>query len=91
MGHLVTKYAARREMLAYCYAVGGARVDGVEYQIEHDFEGDIRGKPVWAPWDAEDTLFGEWVVLGPFCGLAVFFLGGGGLICGCDRSNLGRN
>ena len=74
VGHLVTNYAARREMLAYCYAVGGARVDGVEYQIEHDFEGDIRGKPDWAPWAAEDTLFGEWVVL---CwGPAVFFWGG---------------
>jgi hypothetical protein len=46
-------------MLAYCYAVGGARVDGVDHQIKQYFERDIGGKPAWARWGATDTLFRE--------------------------------
>jgi hypothetical protein len=59
VGHLVTKYAVHHGMVAYCYAVGGARVDGVEHQIKNYFEHDIGQKPEWARWDAADTLFGK--------------------------------
>jgi hypothetical protein len=50
-------------MLAYCYAVGGAMVDGVSRQIRDTFPLEV-GKTLkseWAPqdWDPTDTLFGE--------------------------------
>jgi hypothetical protein len=58
VGHLVTKYAGHREMVAYCYAVGGAMVDGVKMQIEKRFLPEVGKKPYWARWKATDTLFG---------------------------------
>jgi hypothetical protein len=59
VGHLVTKYAGHHEMVAYCYAVGGAGVDDVEHQVKNYFERDIGQKPEWARWDVTDTLFGK--------------------------------
>lgn len=59
VGHLVTEYAQHKEMLVYCYAVGGARVDGVKAQIKQRFLPEVGLKPEWARWSADDTLFGE--------------------------------
>jgi len=63
VGHLVTKYAPRRDMLAYCYAIGGARVGGVNTQIRDTFplQVGLVLKSDWAPshWYPTDTLFGK--------------------------------
>jgi hypothetical protein len=59
VGHLVSTHAPYGGMLAYCYARGGARVDGVDYQIQEYFERHIAQKPEWARWDAMDTLFSK--------------------------------
>ena len=58
VGHLVTKH---HKMLAYCYAAGGATVDGVSRQIRDTFPLEVGKnlKSEWAPqhWDPTDTLF----------------------------------
>jgi hypothetical protein len=63
VGHLVTKHALHGEIMAYCYAVGGATVDGVNRQIRDTFplEFGKNLKSEWAPldWNPTDTLFGE--------------------------------
>jgi len=48
-------------MLACCYAVGGARVNGLDHQIKNYFELDIGQKPECAPWNAADILLITWV------------------------------
>jgi len=65
VGHLVTKYAPRGEMLAYCYAVGGAMVDGVNNQIRNVFPlevgKDLKSERAPRDWDPTNTLFVTWV------------------------------
>jgi hypothetical protein len=63
VGHLVTKHALHGSIMAYCYALGGATVDGVNRQIRDTFPLDVGKnlKSEWAPpdWNPTDTLFGE--------------------------------
>ncbi len=75
MGHLITKYCPHAKfnpteeeqsdeyrqhaLLVYNYARGGDTVDGVEQQIRHFFLQGVGKKPEWAPWDSDNTLFGE--------------------------------
>ena len=62
VGHLITKYAPHGEMLAHCYAMGGAMVGSVIAQIRDVFPLQVGGKleSDWAPreWDSTNTLFG---------------------------------
>jgi hypothetical protein len=59
VGHFVTEYSPNPELLVYDYAVGGATVLDVQRQILNQFLKHVGPKPEWAPWTAEDTLFGE--------------------------------
>jgi hypothetical protein len=44
--------------MAYNYAVGGSTVATLKYQMEKVFLRDAGPKPEWAPWTAENSLFG---------------------------------
>ncbi len=59
VGHLITNYPPANQLLVYDYAKGGSRVYQVKNQIQIMFNRQIGQKPPWAPWTAEDTLFGE--------------------------------
>lgn len=50
------------QLLVYDYAVGGETVDEVARQVKDVFmgTGGEADKPEWAPWTAEDSLFGAW-------------------------------
>jgi hypothetical protein len=58
VGHLITKYSQNPSLLVYDYAVGGDKVDGIKHQVRYHFMGSLANKPDWAPWTAENTLFG---------------------------------
>lgn len=59
VGHVVNMISdERRDLLVYDYAVGGDRVENLEYQVGRGFQ-TIRDRPEWAPWTAADSLFGE--------------------------------
>ncbi|TFK81887.1 carbohydrate esterase family 16 protein [Polyporus arcularius HHB13444] len=65
VGHLVRQVNAHREntssILAYDYAIGGERADGVRRQVRQQFLPSLAPKPDWAPWRSNDTLFLTWV------------------------------
>ena len=59
VGYLITEYSPGTRLLVYDYAVGGDNVDGVRKQVQVNFLPRVGEKPSWAPWSAEDTLFGK--------------------------------
>ena len=66
VGYLITEYSPGTRLLVYDYAVGGDNVDGVRKQVQVNFLPRVGEKPSWAPWSAEDTLFGKlWFMLRP--------------------------
>ncbi|KDQ60994.1 carbohydrate esterase family 16 protein [Jaapia argillacea MUCL 33604] len=60
VGHLVTNYT-HSPLLAFCYAVGGDTIAGVQKQIVKKFLPVVGKKPQWAEWKSEDTLFITWI------------------------------
>jgi hypothetical protein len=58
VGHLIRNYSPNPSLLIYDYAVGGDTVSGVEYQVRAHFQPTAAKKPDWAPWTADDSLFG---------------------------------
>ena len=59
VGHIVNMVLdERRDFLVFDYAIGGDRVENLEYQVNRGFQ-TIRDRPNWAPWTAEDSLFGQ--------------------------------
>ena len=48
-------------LLVYDYAKGGVLISGVRTQVYEEFLESAGKKPTWAPWSAEDSLFGTLV------------------------------
>ncbi|OSC97117.1 carbohydrate esterase family 16 protein [Trametes coccinea BRFM310] len=61
VGYLVTEYSPGTKLLVYDYAVGGHTVEGVRKQVQVNFLPRVGGRPNWACWSAEDTLFVTWI------------------------------
>ena len=59
VGYLITEYSPYTRLLVYDYAVGGDAVAGVRKQVQVNFLPRVGEKPSWAPWSAEDSLFGN--------------------------------
>lgn len=63
VGYLITEYSPYTRLLVYDYAIGGHTVGGVRTQVQVNFLPRVGDKPSWAPWGAQDTLFGKRSVL----------------------------
>ena len=61
VGYLITEYSPYTRLLVYDYAVGGDAVAGVRKQVQVNFLPRVGEKPSWAPWSAEDSLFGNFI------------------------------
>ena len=59
VGHFVTNYSPNPSLLVHDYACGGHTVDGVERQVRLEFLPYVADKPDWAPWQSNNTLFGQ--------------------------------
>lgn len=68
VGHLVSNYSLNPELRVYDFAEGGDGVFGVSLQIRNQYMRALALKPEWAPWCAEDSLFGEYMDLVFFSG-----------------------
>jgi hypothetical protein len=58
VGHLITEYNPNGALLVYDFARGGDTIAGVQQQVRNQFLPVLAPKPEWAPWTAEDSLFG---------------------------------
>lgn len=59
VGYLIKAFAPEHQILVYDFAVGGQLSNGVINQIDRGFLRHAGKKPDWAPWNADDTLFGK--------------------------------
>ena len=56
VGYLATEYN-QSPILAYDYAVPGATVQGLKWQVKEWFLPHAAQKPTWAPWTSDNSLF----------------------------------
>lgn len=59
VGWLVTDFAREQNILVYDYAVGGVGVDDIPQQLHRHFLPTVGQRPEWAPWTADNSLFGR--------------------------------